>query len=195
MTHINNMNFKKDILLIDTEFSGFDVQKNEILQIAAVLLDKKTLKEKKSFNSFVRPTPSLWEHRDRESMKVNKITLESLKGAPSLSSVIKKFNKAFGRNVIQAFYVGYNDKRFLQEAYRKSKIKWRFDYHYFDLWAFFYAALAKKNQLKSKKDFAGFGLEYLIKKLKIKIDKNQLHDALVDCRVEAEVLRRVMSKM
>ena len=42
------MNFKRDILLIDTEFSGFDVpKKHDLLQIAAVLLDKKTLKEKK----------------------------------------------------------------------------------------------------------------------------------------------------
>ena len=35
------MNFKKDILLIDTEFSGFDIDKHEILQLSAVLLDKK----------------------------------------------------------------------------------------------------------------------------------------------------------
>lgn len=187
------MNFKHDILLIDTEFSGFDLQKNEILQIGAVLLDKKTLKEKKSFKSFVRPTSGLWKYRDLESMKVNKISLDMLKEAPTLTSAIKKFDKAFGHNVIQAFYVGYNDKRFLMEAYKKAKVKWQFDYHFFDLWAFFYAELAKKNMLKSKQDFAGFGLEYLIKKFKIKIDENQLHDALVDCRVEAEVLRKIIA--
>ena len=186
------MDFKKDILLIDTEFSGFDLQKHEILQLAAVLLDKKTLKEKKHFNSFVRPSPALWKHRDRESMKVNRITSAMLKNAPSLREVVKLFDKTFGHNVIQAFYVGYNDKRFLVEAYRKAKVKWQFDYHYFDLWSLFYPHLAKKNQIKSKKDFAGFGLEYLIKKFSIKIDKNNLHDALVDCRVEAEVLRRVL---
>ena len=30
---------------------------------------------------------------------------------------------------------------------------------------------------------------------KIKIDENKLHDALVDCRVEAEVLRKVMANI
>lgn len=189
------MNFKRDILLIDTEFSGFDLEKNELLQIAAVLLDKKTLKEKKHFNSYIRANKALWKYRNLESMAVNGITSEQLKNAPALKEVIKKFDRTFGHNVIQAFYVGYNDKRFLLDAYRKSKVKYQFDYHYFELWGLFYPYLAKKNQLNSKKDFAGFGLEYLIKKFKIKVDKNTLHDALVDCRVEAEVLRKVIKEM
>ena len=164
------MNFKRDILLIDTEFSGFDVpKKHDLLQIAAVLLDKKTLKEKKSFNVYIRPTK--WKSRDPASMKVNKITWDMVKGAPSLALAIKKFNRAMPHNVIQAFYVGYNDKRILSDAYKRAGIKWPFDYHYFDLWALFYGYLAKHNQLNSKKDFAGFGLEYLIKKFKIKISK------------------------
>lgn len=187
------MNFKKDILLIDLEFSGFDLTKHEVLQIAGVLLDKKTLKEKKVFSSFVKPTK--WKTRDLESMAVNKITWDMVKDAPSLSEVIKEFNEVFGYNVILAAYVGYNDKRFLMEAYRKAKVKWQFDYHYFDLWGLFYAFLAKNNSLKSKKDFAGFGIESMIKMFKIKVDEKDLHDALVDCRTEAEVLRRVTSKL
>lgn len=184
------MNFKRDILLIDLEFSGFDTQKHEILQIAAVLLDKKTLKEKKVFSSYVRPTK--WRHRDHESMAVNKISFKTIKDAPPLKEAIREFNRVFGHNLIQAAYVGFNDKRFLIDAYKKSGIKYQFDYHYFDLWGLFYAYLAARNKLTSKKDFAGFGLESLIKMFKIKINGNQLHDALVDCRVEAEVLRKIM---
>lgn len=188
------MNFNKDILLVDTEFTGFDLDKNELLQIAGVLLDKKTLKEKKHFNTFIKPSPSRWKHRDPASMKVNRITWEQLKNAPSLKSAIQKFDKAFGHNVILAAYVGYNDKRFLIDAYRQSRIKFKFDYHYFDLWGLFYAFLAKKNQLKSKKDFAGFGLEYLMKYFKIE-QPTTMHDALVDCRMEAEVLRKVIKEL
>jgi DNA polymerase III epsilon subunit-like protein len=128
-------------------------------------------------------------------MAVNKISYETVKDAPPLKEVISEFNGVFGGNVIQAAYVGFNDKRFLLDAYKKSKIKYQFDYHYFDLWALFYGYLAKNNLLKSKKDFAGFGLEYLIKIFKIKVGKNNLHDALVDCRVEAEVLRRIMKDL
>lgn len=188
------MNFKKDILLIDTEFSGFDVpKKHDLLQIAAVLLDKKTLKEKKAFNTYVKPTK--WKSRDMESMAVNKIAWNMVKDAPSLKQAVKKFNRAVPKNVIQAFYVGYNDKRVLLDAYKRAGVKWPFDYHYFDLWALFYGYLAKHNKLNSKKDFAGFGLESLIKTLDIKINKNDMHDALVDCRLEAEVLRKIIKEM
>ena len=184
-------NFKKDILLIDTEFSGFDLKKHELLQIAAILLDKKTLKEKEVFSSFIKPTR--WNKRDKESMKVNNITYDSVKDAPSLKQVINTFDKTFGHNVIQAFYVGFNDKRFLMDSYKRVGIKWQFDYHVFDLWPVFYAHLAKKNQLKAKKYFAGFGLEFLIKKFKIKLKESKLHDALTDCRVSAEILRKIIS--
>ena len=188
------MNFKRDILLIDTEFSGFDVpKKHDLLQIAAVLLDKKTLQEKKYFSSYAKPRH--WKNRDSDSMKVNKITWDMVKDAPTVEQAVRKFNRAFPHNVIQAFYVGYNDKRILLDAYKQTGINWPFDYHYFDLWALFYGYLAKKNQLTSKKDFAGFGLEYLIKVLKINIDKNQMHNALVDCRLEAEVLRKIIKEM
>lgn len=188
------MNFKRDILLIDTEFSGFDVpKKHDLLQIAAVLLDRKTLKEKKSFNTFIKP--SKWKSRDMESMAVNKITWEMVKNAPNLKQAINKFNRAFPHDVIQAFYVGYNDKRILMDAYKRANVTWPFDYHYFDLWALIYGYLAKHNKLKSKKDFAGFGLEYLIKILNIKIDTTQMHDALVDCRLEAEVFRKIVKSL
>ncbi len=194
------MDFRKDILLIDCEFSGFDINKHDLLQLAAVLLDKKTLKEKKVFSSYIRP--SHWKHRDRESMAVNKISFNMVRAAPKLQKVIRLFDKTFGRNVILSSYVGFNDKRFLMDAYQKAKIKMRFDYHYFDLWGLFYSFLAARNKLKSRKDFAGFGLEDLIKMFKIsvkggsasggKIFGGHLHDALVDCRVEAEVLRKVV---
>ena len=32
--------------MIDMEFTGIDIAKHEIIQIAAIVLDKKTLKEK-----------------------------------------------------------------------------------------------------------------------------------------------------
>ncbi len=188
------MNFKKDILLVDTEFGGFDINKHELFQLAGVLLDRKTLKEKKFFSSYIQPTPGRWKNRQADAMAVNKITLDQLKGALTLKQVISKFDKTFGHDVILSAYVGYNDKRFLIESYRRAGVKWKFDYHYFDVWALFYAYLASKNKLKSAKDFAGFGMEYMLKDFNMEIPKT-LHDALTDARVEAEVLRRVMNEL
>ena len=187
------MDFKKDLLLIDTELSGLDVDRHEVLQLAAVLLDKKTLKEKKSFVSYVRPKK--WNDRDLRSMQVNGITWEMVKSAPNLAQVIKKFNAVFpAKKVILSYYVGVADINFLQAAYKKAKSRWPFDYHYFNIWGLFFSFLAKHNLLSSKKDFAGFGLESLLKHFKIKIPLS-MHDALTDCRMEAEVLRRVVKKL
>ncbi len=80
---------------------------------------------------------------------------------------------------------------FLRAAYAKAKMNWRFDYHYFNLWAVFYGILAKKNLLANKRKHAGFTLEDLTNRLKI-IVKGSRHDALYDCRVEAEILRKLM---
>lgn len=183
------MNFKKDILLIDLEFTGLNVDKHEIIQFAAVLLDKKTLKEKAFFNSYA--APGNWKNRDRESMKVNKIKSEWLKAAPSLNTVLNNFNKKFKpANVILSYYGGPADMDFLRAAYKRAGVKWQFDYHYFNLWAVFYAYLASNNKLKASKEFAGFNLDYLMKALKIK--PLLRHDALADCRMEAEVLRRII---
>ncbi len=184
--------FNRDLLLIDIETTGLDVNRHEIIQLAAVLLDRKTLKEKKSFVFYARPTK--WRARDRESMAVNKIIWEMVKTAPSLKSVLRKFNRMFGKNAIFSHYAGIMDITFMQRAYEKSRMRWPFDHHYFNIWGLFYTFLALKNKLKSRKQFAGFGLEDCLKYFKIAVPGN-LHDALVDCRMEAEVLRRVIKNI
>ena len=47
------------------------------------------------------------------------------------------------------------------------------------------------NQLKNSLKFAGFSLENLMKKYKIK--SSSRHDGLEDCRIEAEILRNVLA--
>ncbi len=187
------MDFKKDLLIIDTELTGLDAEKHEIIQLAGVLLDRKTLKEKACFDSYVRPVK--WSNRDPEAMKVNKLAFPLLKNAPSLKQVIRGFVKKFhARQVLLVAYVGWIDKRFLLKAFEKTKTKWAYDYHYFDIWSLAFAGLAKKNQLKNRKEFAGFDMEDLLKRYKIKIPGTH-HDALFDCRAEAEILRQALKRI
>ncbi len=183
------MNFNKDILLIDLEMTGLDFRNNEIIQLSAILLDKKTLKEKAWFNSYVKPRN--WKSRDPESMKINGLKWEILKEAADLKPVLVSFIKKFKPNqVILANYGGIMDITFLQEAFKKSKMKWPFDYHIFNLWPVFFQYLAQKNQLRNSKKFTGFTLEDLMKRFGISSENR--HDGLSDCRVEAEVLRRIV---
>jgi len=186
------MDFKKDLLILDTELTGLDAEKHEIIQLAGVLLDRKTLKEKAFFNSYIRPVK--WASRDPEAMEVNKLELTVLKEAPDLKKAIRSFAKKFNpKKVLLVAYVGWVDKRFLLKAFEKAGAKWAYDYHYLDIWSLAYASLAKKGQLKNPKEFAGFNMENLLKKYKISLPGSH-HDALFDCRAEAEILRQVIKR-
>lgn len=181
--------FNKDLLLLDIEATGIDVTKHEMIQLAAVLLDKKTLKEKKSFNMFIKP--SRWNKRSAEAMAVNNIAWDQLKGAPSLKTVLQKFNRTFGKDVIPTTYGGNLDIIFLPAAYRAAGMKYPFEYHTFNMWPLCYTYMAKKNRLKNRKRFVGFSLEDIGDYLKVPRLPGR-HDALVDCRYEADVLRALL---
>jgi DNA polymerase III alpha subunit (gram-positive type) len=184
--------FNKDLLLLDIEATGIDVTKHEIIQLAAVLLDKKTLKEKKSFNMFTKP--SNWTKRSAEAMAVNNINWEQLKDAPSLKTALQKFNRAFGKNVIPTTYGGNLDIIFLPAAYRSVGMKYPFEYHTFNIWPVCYTYMAKKKLLKNKKRFVGFSLEDIGDHLKVPRLPGR-HDALIDCRYEADVLRALLKAL
>ncbi len=183
--------FKKDILLVDIEATGTDVLKHEIIQLAAVLLDKKTLQEKASFTSYIKPKK--WSQRSKEAMAVNGISWDELKDAPDMKTVLKYFVSCFPNNVTLAHYGGMIDIPFLSAAFRDAKIKYPYDYHVFDFWPIFYVYMAKQKRLKEKSKAPGFSLEGITKHFKVKVE-GQRHDALTDCRIEAEVFRRLMRK-
>lgn len=181
--------FHKDILIIDVEATGLDYQNNELIQLAGVLLDKKTLKEKKHFESLIKPVK--WRNRDPEAMAVNKIDWKDLAKAPSIKTVIGKFEKTFGTNVILAPYGTIMDTAMLRIAYKKLGKQYKYDYHVFDVWPLCFTYMAKKKLLVNKKRFSGFSLNDIANHFKIKVPTNR-HTALADCRLEAEVLRKLV---
>jgi DNA polymerase-3 subunit epsilon len=186
------MNFKNDLLLVDLEMTGTDPNKHEIIQLSAILLDKKTLEEKAFFNSYIKPKN--WRVRNPQAMEVNRISYNSLKNSKTLEDVLKSFDRKFKPSqVILSFYGGLMDMDFLRAAYRQTRIPWRFDYHYFNLWALCFSYLGLKGRLKNSKKFTGFELEDLMKTFKIKSQNR--HDGLEDCRVEAEVFRKIMIEL
>lgn len=184
--------FNHDILIIDIESTGVDLQKHELIELGAVLLDRKTLKEKRSFESFIKPKH--WARRDPEAMAVNKIAWNQLKNAPTQSAVIKQFQKTFGTKVALANYGTILDTAMLRKAYRESKMLYPFDYHVFDIWPLCFTYMAKRKKLTNRKKFSGFSLEEIATDLKVKIPADR-HTALADCRMEAEVLRKLLKKI
>jgi DNA polymerase III epsilon subunit-like protein len=181
--------FNKDLLVIDLEATGADVRRHELIEIGAILLDKKTLKQKASFQSFIKPKH--WAKRDPEAMAVNRLKWEQLKDAPSLKLALTRFNKAFPHDAIPVVYGGNMDVIFLDAAYKQQKLKYPFDYHTLNMWALCYAYMAARKLLKKHMKFPGFSLESIAEHFKIKVPLDR-HTALADCLLEAEVLRNVV---
>lgn len=183
--------FNKDLLVLDIESTGLDFTKHELIQIAAILLDKKTLKEKSRFETFIKPKH--WAKRDPESMAVNQITWDMLKDAPDLKTALKKFQRKFGSNVIIAPYGTILDTLMLRVSYRQCKMVYPYDYHVYDIWPLLYTYMASHKLLKNKHRFSGFSLDDAAKHFKIKVPAGR-HTALVDCEVEADVLRHILKR-
>ncbi len=184
--------FKHDLLLIDIESTGVDITKHELIELGAILLDKKTLKEKKTFEAFIKPHK--WSSRDPEAMAVNQITWDQLKKASSLKSVLTKFQQTFGTKVTLANYGTILDTAMLRTSYKQINKNYPFDYHVFDIWPLCYTYMARKKKLTNPKKFPGFSLEDLAKTLKVTVPANR-HTALADCRLEAEILRKLLKQL
>ncbi len=177
------MEFAKDILLIDFETTNILPEKAKPVQLAAVLLDKDDLTEKDSFSSFIKQDLS---DATSQALKVNGITPEKLLSAPSQNEVINQFIKKFGSNVLLASWVQYIDRGMLYKMLEDAKLDPNtYDYyHYLDLWPLSYQYLIKK------KYTGGFGSDEMFEAFEIPLRKT--HDALEDCRIEANILRKIL---
>lgn len=166
------MEFPKDILMID--FEGL----SDPIQIGAVLLDKKTLQEKDSFESYI------WRDLHGEVKAKSGITQEMLEGAPSQAEVGKAIFEKFGTDLFIGSWVAHGDSRSFDKIIKAAGLDSKlYDYHILDLWPAAYIYLLKRGysgNFDSESMFREFGIK-----------PRGLHDALEDSRIAAEILRKI----
>ncbi|MEI8072878.1 MAG: 3'-5' exonuclease [Candidatus Saccharibacteria bacterium] len=176
------MRFKKDILMLDFETTDGRPPKAKPIQLAAVLLDKDTLKEKKSFSSYIRQDMA---DADPRSSQIHGITEAQLNDAPSQNEVMQKFLDYFGTNVFLSCWTTSLDMRMLENMMLAIGHDFmEYNYHFLDLWPLAYVHCVKQNKgelFNSIAIFNEFGLP-----------PRGNHDALEDCRHTAEVLRKLV---
>lgn len=166
------MKFPKDILVID--FEGI----SEPVQIGALLLDKDTLEEKASFTSHI------WTDLKGKTKKKSGISQETLEGAPSQAEVGQIVFDRFGTNVFLASWVANADMKNFEKIIRATGRNFFsvYDYHVIDIWPVAYIHLLKGRYTggtSSEEIFQEFGAK-----------PRGFHNALEDCRIAADVLRK-----
>ena len=169
------------VLVVDVEATGLDPSKHSLIEIGAVLLDE-NLKTIKEYSSLVAPLPGREIYK--ESMAVNKISMEELKTAPDFKTVIDEFHEAFCLDPIVPTISGWNvwfDVDFMRVLYDKVGKKWPFGHRFLDL----------QSVAQFFSGFRGVSLEKLVDYY---IKEKQTHRAIDDTRHTVQILRILAEK-
>ncbi|MFC1524677.1 PolC-type DNA polymerase III [Thermodesulfobacteriota bacterium] len=103
-----------DFVVFDTELTGMDYKKDEIISIGAVKIRNMRIKAGETFHSYVRPE-SL---EPRDSTLVHRITPQQLKDAPPLDQVLKEFIAYISGALLVGHYVDL-DVSFINRAAKR----------------------------------------------------------------------------
>lgn len=175
------MKFIKDILLFDLETTGPDADKDNIIQLSAILLDKDNLLEKDFFNSYVRV--SLLDGTISQHAEMLHIPFDTMRKSPKVYDAIKKFHHQFGSGKLLATH-NLANVLFLRNGFKKAAIPFDYDPHTLELWTLGYI----------------YTLNYGIKKMPtfqtlldhFRLKRKNRHDALEKTRLAAEVFRKII---
>lgn len=173
--------FLKKLLVVDLETTGLDPTSDSIVQIAACVLTRKTLREEAFFSTLVAPASSM----DPAAQRVHGLSENDLRDAPPLSWGIDKLEQLVDpQDVVLCGHNVSFDASFLRAAYDRLGRQYPYDYHTVDLWslAFF---IFSADGLKPR----DYRLDTLAAIYGIRRDRH--HDALQDVRVTAALLRHL----
>ncbi|MBU0777482.1 3'-5' exonuclease [Patescibacteria group bacterium] len=93
---VRRIQFPRHLLIIDTETTGLLENTNSrIIQLAAVLLDKNSLKEIDTWESLVWTSADSWKKASKEALKIHGIQYKELQQAPDWNQVWEKFLSFF----------------------------------------------------------------------------------------------------
>ena len=172
----------KQVLVIDLETTGVDARTDSIVQVAAVLLDARTLEEVDVYNTMVRPSTPISEG----ARAVHGLRESDLVSAPALSSALRTLARFASPDLrIAGHNVGF-DAGFLRAGYASLGLDYPFDYHAVDVWSIAWFFLSRQGVV-----LRSYSLDQLRDYFALPVP--EFHDALLDARASADVLRRVSS--
>ena len=116
---------------------------------------------------------------------ISGISQETLKGAPSQAEAGQMIFEKFGTDIIIGSWVAKSDIKNFEKIITAAEIDLKlYDYHVLDIWPAAYIYLVKQGYsggMRSEEMFKEFGAK-----------PRGLHDALEDCRIAADVLRKIV---
>ena len=176
------MKLIKDILVFQIETTGIDLERDHILQLSAVLLDKDSLLEKNNYNGFVKVSfldGTLHSHADQLG-----VPFDVLRKSPKINEIIKEFVTIFGYEPLLATQSVQN-YLFLRKAFKKTLTPFNYDKHLLDVWSlsYIYSLHAGLKKIPT--------LSTLANHFNLKMAKP--NDALERARLTANVFKKIIN--
>lgn len=178
------MKFIKDLLFFELITTGPDPDKDSLIQLSAVLLDKDNLLEKANFNSYIRT--SYLESIIQEHARYLQIDPEVYRKSPKIYDAAKQFHLKFGTNLLLATH-GLTNILFLKNAFKKAVVPFDYDNHIIDLWTLGYVYTLNYG-LRKMPTFNTF-LDYF------HLSQKQPVNALQKARLAAEIFRTIIKEV
>jgi len=175
---------------VDLEATGPESPNYSICELAAILLEKNTLKEISRFHTdkFIRPIQFKFHEA---AMNAHKIEINDILEAPRFEDEIIRFeNWLFENGIKNLTDVMFGmwgidfDISFLRSHYHAVNRDWPYVYRHYDV---------RTTAFKYCKDrnIEFDGLYDCARKLGMQVDKSKMHRALHDVIVTTEVLKKV----
>jgi DNA polymerase III epsilon subunit-like protein len=178
------MRFIKDILFFEIQTTGADVDKDSVIQLSAVVLDKDNLLEKANFNSYIRITylDSILTHH----AQLLHIDYEAMKKSPKVFDAIRQFKGKFDNSLLLATH-NLSNLLFLKNAFKKAAIPYEYDHHVLELWTLGYIYTLNYG-IKKMPTFNTF-LDYF------RMQQLKPWDSMEKVRLEAEIFRKIIKEV
>jgi len=132
--------------ITDLETTGLDENFHEIIEIGLVLINQHTLEVLDTLD--VKVKPQYPERINKESQKVNGFNNKDWENAISLQDAVEAYASKTAGAIFAAWPARF-DRKFIDEAFRKTKIQDPTDYHDIDIFTFAIEKLRKSKGLET----------------------------------------------
>jgi DNA polymerase III epsilon subunit-like protein len=121
------------LVFIDLETTGLDVDRHGIIELGCIF-ETDGQREPEDFQALANPGDV--EH-NTDAARVHNIPRHAIDAALPLSDILQRFDSSCTDDAIISGWNTKFDEAFLYKAYQLYDIKWRFDYHIFDVWSLY----------------------------------------------------------
>lgn len=171
------------ISVFDLETTGLSSSKNRVIQMAIVQVEQAKILDA-GWSQFVHPGDDHLPLTDKVT-ELTKITDGDLVGQPDMSAAIVLFGERVEERFVAGHNIGSFDLKFMRKAEARYGVELQTDYYIDTI----------KLMRKLHPDLENHKLATCAKFYGLEVDTNNLHNALVDTKLTAELLLKQIEEL